>query len=138
MDTLSKGEEERVAFCSALISKSKVLLLDEPLSNLDKENYLILVPLIEEISKEKLVLISLHKFEYFDKFDGIVDLDNPKNEYQFDNDAALETESTRKTISKFSLIKLNLGKSFDIFTCSDNLSIAHKYFKVKYLFDFFT
>lgn len=112
MDTLSKGEEERVAFCSALISKSKVLLLDEPLSNLDKENYLILVPLIEEISKEKLVLISLHKFEYFDKFDGIIDLDNPKNECQFDNDAALETESTRKTISKFSLIKYSFKGVF--------------------------
>jgi zinc/manganese transport system ATP-binding protein len=60
--SLSGGEQQRIMIAHALISRPKLLLLDEPLANLDLRSEQEVVDLVARIAKEQnlAVLISAH------------------------------------------------------------------------------
>jgi zinc/manganese transport system ATP-binding protein len=60
---LSGGEQQRVLIAHALISRPKLLLLDEPLANLDLRSAHEVVALLDRIAREQqiAVLISAHE-----------------------------------------------------------------------------
>ena len=62
MSTLSGGQQQRVAIAQALVSKPDLLLLDEPLANLDMRNQNEVVELLEAIRAEgeMTVLVVAH------------------------------------------------------------------------------
>lgn len=58
---LSGGEKRRIAFIRAILTPSKILLLDEITSNLDIENESIMNKLIVSESKKRCVILVTHK-----------------------------------------------------------------------------
>ena len=62
---LSAGERQRVAIARALGKDCPIILFDEPTGNLDVINAKAIVELINEISKDKLTVVSTHNPELF-------------------------------------------------------------------------
>jgi ABC-2 type transport system ATP-binding protein len=63
VETLSKGFRRRVGLAQALIHDPKVLILDEPTDGLDPNQKHEVRRLINELSKDKLVIVSTHILE---------------------------------------------------------------------------
>ena len=74
VDELSGGELQKVMLARALVQQPKLLLLDEPTSNLDPKNQYDMMELIREISRENKIasIVVLHdlnlSIRYCDKF----------------------------------------------------------------------
>ena len=60
---LSGGEKERIAIMRAFISKTNVILADEPTGALDKDNALLVMESLKEASKSSLVIMVTHNEE---------------------------------------------------------------------------
>ncbi|MFA9371086.1 MAG: gliding motility-associated ABC transporter ATP-binding subunit GldA [Labilibaculum antarcticum] len=58
--SLSKGYRQRVGIAQALIHDPKVLILDEPTTGLDPNQLLEIRKLIQDIGREKTVMLSTH------------------------------------------------------------------------------
>lgn len=62
-DTLSKGFQRRVGLAQAIIHEPPVLILDEPTDGLDPNQKHEVRLLIEEMAREKIIVISTHLLE---------------------------------------------------------------------------
>jgi len=63
IDTLSKGFKRRVGLAQALLHDPDVLILDEPTDGLDPNQKFEVRALIQEMSREKAIIISTHILE---------------------------------------------------------------------------
>ena len=73
---LSGGEMRRVAIVRAMINNPKVLLADEPTSNLDPENAHKVMQMLRDISNAgTTVLLSTHELEYLDYVDSVIKME---------------------------------------------------------------
>ena len=72
---LSGGQQQRVAIARALVKNPDVIFADEPTGNLDSNTTEQIIKLIEEISKEKLVVVVSHNlFDAYEYADRIIEL----------------------------------------------------------------
>jgi len=60
LEELSKGNQQKVQFISAIQHNPKVLILDEPFSGFDPVNQSIFTEILNEIQKDKYVILSTH------------------------------------------------------------------------------
>ena len=60
IEKLSKGYKQRVGIAAAMISKSELLILDEPSSGLDPKQIIEIRKLIKRVAKDRMVLLSTH------------------------------------------------------------------------------
>ena len=66
IDELSSGQKQKVAIASSLILQPKVLILDEPTSNLDADGVKVLIKIIKKIKDKGIsIIISEHRLEPF-------------------------------------------------------------------------
>ncbi len=69
LETLSKGNQQKVQLVQTLISNPDIIILDEPFSGLDPVNSQMLKDLVtEEIEKGKMVIFSSHQMGYVEEF----------------------------------------------------------------------
>ena len=69
LDTLSKGNQQKIQLITALAHDPQIIILDEPFSGLDPVNAMLLKDIVkEEIQKGKIVLFSSHQMNYIEEF----------------------------------------------------------------------
>ena len=75
---LSGGQKQRIALARALLNDRPILLLDDPISQVDMETGSIIVKAIREMSRTKTVIIVSHRLSALSFADNIIVLDNGK------------------------------------------------------------
>ena len=113
LDTLSKGNQQKIQLITALAHDPDIVILDEPFSGLDPVNAMLLKDVVkEQISKGKIVLFSSHQMSYIEEFcdsiailnNGVValhgDLRDIKRDYPRDR-LVVRTENPDAIISDF-------------------------------------
>lgn len=69
MDTLSKGNQQKIQLAATLVCDPDIVVLDEPFSGLDPVNSQILKDVIRElITSGRLVIFSSHQMSYVEEF----------------------------------------------------------------------
>lgn len=73
--SLSGGERQRISIARAIMKEAPVIILDEATSNVDPENEKELMTAIEELTKEKTVLMIAHRLKTVRNADQIFVID---------------------------------------------------------------
>lgn len=69
LETLSKGNQQKVQLASTLVCDPEIVILDEPFSGLDPVNSQILQDVVKElIAMGKIVIFSSHQMSYVEEF----------------------------------------------------------------------
>ncbi len=69
LETLSKGNQQKVQLASTLVCNPKIVILDEPFSGLDPVNSQILQEVVKElIADGRIVIFSSHQMSYVEEF----------------------------------------------------------------------
>ena len=69
LDSLSKGNQQKIQLITALAHDPQIIVLDEPFSGLDPVNALLLKEVVKgEMEKGKIVLFSSHQMNYIEEF----------------------------------------------------------------------
>jgi ABC-2 type transport system ATP-binding protein len=69
LDTLSKGNQQKIQLITAVAHDPEIVILDEPFSGLDPVNAMLLKSVVrEEIDRGKVVLFSSHQMNYIEEF----------------------------------------------------------------------
>ena len=75
---LSSGQKRRLGLARALLYEPKLLLLDEPLENLDARNEEIIKDVLEKLKGKVTVMIIAHRRQTIEAADKIIMLDKGK------------------------------------------------------------
>lgn len=77
LETLSKGNQQKVQLAATLVNDPKIVILDEPFSGLDPVNSQILKDVVNElIAENRIVIFSSHQMSYVEEFcDNIAIID---------------------------------------------------------------
>lgn len=78
LETLSKGNQQKVQITQAFLNEPDILILDEPFSGLDPVNSSLFQDALSEyISNDKIIIFSSHQMSYVESFcDDIAIIDN--------------------------------------------------------------
>ncbi|HNX16379.1 MAG TPA: ATP-binding cassette domain-containing protein [Bacilli bacterium] len=115
---LSGGEKQRVAVLRALINNPKIVLADEPTGALDEKNALLVMDIIKNASRNKLVILISHNEELIKQYaDRIITIQDGRlisNKISREENNGAPFSKNKKTVKKTpwarKLVKTNLLK----------------------------
>ena len=73
--SLSGGEKQRISIARAIMKDSPIIILDEATANVDPENEAELTKAIEELTKEKTIIMIAHRLKTVEHADQIIVID---------------------------------------------------------------
>ena len=139
---LSKGNQQKIQFITAIIHKPKLLILDEPFSGLDPFNVELFKEQIKEMAKEgSMIIFSSHRMEHVELFckklvvllkgksvlEG--DLKEIKEKYRKKNiivEGDFDIDAVKKIKGVVSVEKISTSYEIKI----DNIDVSKDVFKV--------
>ena len=71
---ISVGQKQRIGIARALYSDPKIILLDEPTSALDENTERDFMKILQDLKKDRLIIMTTHKKTILEKFDIILNL----------------------------------------------------------------
>lgn len=76
--TLSGGEKQRIAIARAIMKDAPIIILDEATANVDPENEKELTEAIENLTRQKTIIMIAHRLKTVRNADQIVVIDKGK------------------------------------------------------------
>ncbi len=96
--TLSGGEKQRISIARAILKDAPIVLLDEATASLDPENEVHIQDAIDDLVREKTVVIIAHRLGTVVHADNIVVIDNGSVVQQGKHQALLEEEGVYRNL----------------------------------------
>lgn len=94
--TLSSGEKQRIAIARAIMKDAPIIILDEATANVDTENEKELTQAIENLTKEKTIIMIAHRLKTVRHADQIVVIDKGKIVQQGKHDDLMKQQGIYK------------------------------------------
>ncbi len=125
---ISEGEKQKVGFACSTVMDPDIIIADEPLSNLDRKNRLMILNVLEELKKrKKTIIVFTHNYEYYEALatriieikEGKISRDLPSKSFitisnMNDKSYSFEIKDNKKSEKKDSIIEVEkLGFVFD-------------------------
>nr|SUY21033.1 putative multidrug export ATP-binding/permease [Clostridioides difficile] len=95
---LSGGERQRISIARAMLKPSKIVILDEATSSVDPENEQELVAALNDLLKDKTVIVIAHKLETIKSSDQIIVMDKGSIENVGTHDELMKSSSIYKSL----------------------------------------
>ena len=96
--TLSGGERQRISIARAILKDAPIVLLDEATASVDASAEAAIQRAIDELVKDKTVVVIAHRLRTIRRADQIVVLDRGRVVETGDHDALLQKEGTYATL----------------------------------------
>lgn len=90
--SLSGGEKQRLSIARAIMKDAPVIILDEATANVDPESEAELIAAIDELTKEKTIIMIAHRLKTVRNADQIVVIDHGRIEQQGKHEELINTE----------------------------------------------
>ena len=94
--TLSGGEKQRIAIARAVMKDAPIIILDEATANVDPENEKELTEAIENLTKEKTIIMIAHRLKTVRHADQIIVIDKGKIVQKGNHDELMKQDGIYK------------------------------------------
>lgn len=95
--SLSGGEKQRISIARAIMKDSPIIILDEATANVDPENEAELTKAIDELTKEKTIIMIAHRLKTVRNADNIIVIDKGRIVQQGRHDELMQQEGIYRT-----------------------------------------
>lgn len=90
--TLSGGERQRLSIARAMMKDAPIIILDEATANVDPENEKDLMTAIEELTREKTIIMIAHRLKTVRDADQSLFMDQGRIVQNGDHDSLMEED----------------------------------------------